>query len=242
MSGRTITQQQFEQLEAYILHRMEAAEKARFETMLEQDPVLRAAYEMQREHMLALELAGMEALLREMAAEPEAKRSGGPGPGRWLKYAAAVVLLLAGGVWWATRPSATERAFAEHHWPDPGLPVPMHITKDPLFQDAMVAYKLGEAKEAADKWRSILALGPANDTLIYFIAQAELQLGDAAAAGQGFAVVAADSSSVFRAKARWYLYLALLRQGDFAGMDSLQMEQDPLYGERARDIRGQLGR
>ncbi len=243
MSGRTITQEQFEQLEAYILHRMDAEERARFEAAMEHDPVLRGEYETQRRHTLALELGGMQELLRGMPSGTGENRPGRERRwGRMLKYAAMVALLAAAAVWWSTRPSANERAFASQYRPDPGLPVPMSIVDAPQFHDAMVAYKLGEMEEAIGKWRPLLQKDPANDTLLYFMAQAELQLGDAESAGPRFAAVAADGTSAFQGKARWYLYLSLLRQGDFARMDSLHMEQDPIYGERARTIRGQLGR
>ncbi|MBK6368763.1 MAG: hypothetical protein IPF64_02775 [Flavobacteriales bacterium] len=45
-----------------------------------------------------------------------------------------------------------------------------------------------------------------------------------------------EQGSIFYAKARWYLFLAHLRMGDVNALRSMNMELDPIYGERVQEI------
>ena len=54
-------------------------------------------------------------------------------------------------------------------------------TDNPAFHDAMVAYKLGEYREARGKWAPLLHVDPTNDTLRFYVGSASLAGGDAAA-------------------------------------------------------------
>lgn len=244
MRQAPIGQERFESIEAYVLGAMPPGQRVEFERLLAADEGLREELEMQREHILATEMAGVERLLKELAAgqrrEPPADRSFGRGG--WLKYAAVVALMALGAAWWLTRPSPGERLFAQQYVPDPGLPVPMSAVHDPVFQDAMVAYKLGEYQEAAAKWEGLLGASPGNDTLRYYIASARLADGRAKEAVPLLEGVARDSGSVFQAEARWYLFLAYLREGDAEALKRLgmEMENDPERGEQVRRIEEQL--
>lgn len=220
-------------MEAFLLGTMPAAERTRFEQEMAQDADLRSEVELQRENMLAVELGGMQSSLCGIMDEEQRQV---PQLWRILKYAAAAALLIAGAAWWFSRPPLNERLYAEYHVADPGLPVPMSATRDPDFQDAMVAYKLGDLEEARAKWSRLLSADPANDTLNYYIASADLSNGDVAASIPYFKAVATDSSSAFHAKARWYLFLAYLHEGRWQDMQALGLEHDPVYGERVRHI------
>jgi len=237
MSEGTLDRRRFEAIEAYVMGRMSADERVRFEQDLATDADLRAEVELQRENMLAIELGGMDRLLKQVRAEQRnAPGASGNGWTTYLKYAAAIALLIAGALWWMDRAPEQDRLFAEHHVADPGLPVPMSATDDAAFHDAMVAYKLGDYAEARTKWSALLNASSGNDTLRYYIAQAALAEGDAESAVPLLEKVAADGSSVFSGKARWYLFLAHLKRGDPEAMRALHLEDDPLYGERARAI------
>ncbi len=241
MSQAPLPQERFEALEAYVLGRLDAAERLRFEQELAADAGLRAELALQREHILAVEMAGVERQLNLLGSKQGGLRLHSINPGRrWLKVAAMVAVLVAGTWLWTTRPAAHERLYAEYHRPDPGLPVPMSATRDPQFQDAMVAYKLGDHAEAVAKWSILLQSEPGNDTLRYYIASAELAQGHAAAAISLLKGLAEDSVSAFQTKARWYLFLAYLHEGRIAELRAMDMGKDPVYGERARQVEQRL--
>ncbi len=238
-------QQRFEAIEAWLLGTMPGPERERFEADLAQDPGLRAEVDRQRENMLAVELGDLRSAMRAIAADDApAQRDARAGRPLLLRYAAAVAVLFTVAVWWAARPTADERLFARHYAADPGLPVPMSVppagagvSGDPLFHDAMVAYKLGDHAEARAKWAALLPAAPTNDTLRYYIASAALAQGRAEEALPLLQAVAADGGSAFSAKARWYLFLVHLRSGDTAAMDTMGLDDDPAYGERVRAIK-----
>ncbi len=240
MSKEALGQSRFEAVEAYLLGTMSAADRTSFELELGADGELQTEVQLQRENMLAVEMGGMRQTLGAIMAE-DRERSSVTWP-HYLKYAAAAAVLLIGALWWLTRPSLNERLYAEYHQADPGLPVPMSATRDPEFQDAMVAYKMGQYKEASSKWGKILAAAPGNDTLAYYIASAHLSAGDAAGAIPLFKIVGNSPSSVFRDKANWYLFLSYLHEGRFAEMRAMRLDQDSTYGERAAGILGKIGK
>jgi len=241
MNQNPIDRTRFEAIEAYVLGSMPMDERSAFESEMTKDSALRAEVELQRENTLAVELGAMERTLKAMRAEHAGLAE--PGSAGWtnyLKYAAAIAIVLSAALWMLTRPSASERLFAEHYTADPGLPVPMSATDDPAFHDAMVAFKLGDLAEARVKWSTLLQAEPTNDTLRYYIASAALAMDDAAAAIPLFASVAADPTSGFRTKAQWYLFLAYVNAGDIAKAKGMPFDDDPTYGERVREIKAEL--
>lgn len=241
MKRSALHQERFEAIESYLLGAMSPDEQRQFEQEMLGDEALRAEVALQQENMLAVELGGLrntiQAIARGTMVDEHATVTTWPG---FMKYAAAAVLLLGVGLWWIARPSTNERLYAEHFSPDPGLPVPMSISNDPVFHDAMVAYKLGDYWEARAKWANLLPSRPASDTLRYYMGSAALAAGDPAQAVPLLQSVAADSASAFNRKARWYLFLSCVRTGDTAGMDATGLDDDPQYGERVRAIKSDL--
>ncbi|MBK6410721.1 MAG: tetratricopeptide repeat protein [Flavobacteriales bacterium] len=242
MSEAALHKDRFEAIEAFLLGTMSPEARYRFEQELLADVALRGEVELQRENTLAVELAGITRTLQ--AARGEHHGTGpASGGGNWttyLKYAAMVAVLILGAVWWSTRPTENERLFAEYYVEDPGLPVPMSAVNDPVFQDAMVAYKLGDYAEARTKWGNLLQAVPGNDTLRFYIANAYVAEGDAKAAIPLFQAVADAPSSAFHDKARWYLVLAYLHEGRLNELPDTILENDPVYGERVRAIRSRI--
>jgi len=237
MSEGTLDRKRFESIEAYVMGRLSPADRERFELDMATDPALRKEVELQRDNTLAIELGGMDRLLKQVRSEQrDAPGTRDNGWTSYLKYAAAIALLIAGALWWMNKPTTNERLFAEHFVADPGLPVPMSSTDDAAFHDAMVAYKLGDHAEARGKWSALLNTKPDNDTLRYYIAQAAIAEGDADSAIPLLEQVVADASSVFSSKARWALFLAHLKRGDRAAMQALHLDDDAVYGDRARAI------
>lgn len=237
----TLDKDRFEAIEAYLLRSLTAEERSRFEQELAADASLRAEMELQRENTLAIELGGVQRLLKEVGAD----QAGTSDEGRrswtgYLKYAAAAVVLITAALWWLNSPTANERLFAEHFSADPGLPVAMSATDDPVFQDAMVAYKLGDYAEARAKWSPLLQMDPTNDTLRYYIASATLAMNDATTAIPLFERLGNDHASAFHDKSQWFLFLAYVKVDDVTKAESLQLDDDPTYGERVRKIKAEL--
>ncbi|MFN8352018.1 MAG: hypothetical protein U0U25_11185 [Flavobacteriales bacterium] len=240
MSDRTLDRATFEAIEAYVLERMDAAERIAFEQRLAADPLLRAELELEREHIRAVELGGLESMLKGIAAAERGASGGGHWP-RLLKYAAVVALVAGGALWWALRTPLNERLFAEHFVADPGLPVAMGVLDDPAFADAMVAYKEAAYPEARNKFRALLDHDPGNDTLHYYLGCTALAMDDASEAILHLRSIVGMERSAFGAKARWYLFLAYVRKGDNANARSVDLDADPVFNERARAIKVRLG-
>lgn len=230
----------FEQIEAYVLDRLGAYERSAFEQRMATDPSLCAEVELERENILAIELGGMERMLKEVRGEHTVQREQGGGWTTWLKYAAVVAVLLGAAIWFTLSPNSSERVFAAHFTPDPGLPVAMGTTDSHAFNDAMVAYKLGHFEEARNKWSQLLMAEPTNDTLLYYIASASLNMEQLRNAIADFEAVANDPASGFNSKSKWYLFLAYIKQGNLEKAKAMSLDDDPVYGTRVRAIKAQL--
>lgn len=238
MNDGALDRTTFEAIEAYVLDRMAPEVRAAFEQRLAAEPALRAEVELQRESMLAIELGGLERMLRQAGREAGAAAPEDSAGGAWRTYVryAAVLALLIGAAWWALLPPANERLFAQHFEADPGLPVEMGATDDPVFAEAMVSYKEGRYADARTRWEQALHQHPGNDTLQYYAGSAALAGGDAEAAIAHLLPVANDEATVFRDRARWYLFLAYVRTGRAAEAKALHLQEHPVHGERARTI------
>ncbi len=242
MNEGRLDRETFEAIEAYVLDRMPAEERAKFERRMAEDAALRVEVDLEREHIRAVELGGVTRMLKELAAEERSHHGTGGDRSRYLKVAAAIAVLAAGAVWWMSRAPLHERVFAEHFVPDPGLPVEMGASDDPTFQDAMISYKEGRFAEAHAKWAPLLERDPTNDTLRFYSASAALADGDAPAAIPLFKSLSEEGSSAFRDRSRWYLFLSYVRADQWKEAAALHLEQDAVHGDRAKAVAAELGR
>lgn len=230
----------FEAIEAFLLGKMSAEERAAFVASMERDGGLHKEVDVQRDAIRSVELAGFTRTLQAVAAKEAPVPSTSTGWKTVLKYAAMVALLLAGALWWMARPDTHERLYAEYHVADPGLPVPMSITKAPVFHDAMVAFKMEDYAEARAKWAPLLRSDPSNDTLRYYIASALLEMDSTAQAIPLLETVAKDSASQFSRKAQWYLFLTYVRTGRTDLLGTIHLDGDSTYGVRVQAIKAEL--
>lgn len=240
MSERALDRPTFEAIEAYVLDRMNAAEREAFERRMAEDATLRTEVELERDNIRAVELGGIGRTMKRIAQEDNAQQVVGLGGRSYLAYAAAIAVLLIGALWWFNRQPAGERVFAEHFEADPGLPVTMGATDDPVFADAMVSYKEERYADARAAWSTLLHGDPLNDTLRFYIASAALAEGDPASAIPAFTAIAGDSATVFRDRARWYLFLAHVRKGDLEQAAAVDLSGDAERAEEAKDILAKL--
>ena len=243
-----LDKERFEKIEAYLMGSLPPGDMERFEAAMAGDPALRQDVDVQRQHMLAVELGGFERMLRKIGNDRSSslrEQAIGPWSYRWgrlLAVAASVAALVAVAVWWAARPPLNERLFSENFTPDPGLPVPMSATDDRGFQDAMVAYKLGDYQEAREKWTTQLQSKASNDTLRYYIAQAMLAMNDPGPAVPLLESVMNDSTSSFSDLARWPLFLAWIARGDIDRATKVHFPDDDPHLLTARSIQARLGK
>lgn len=239
MSKGTLDRTTFETIEAYVLDRLSATDRAAFEQRMAADADLRQEVALQQEHIHAVELGGFLRTVQQAGEAHASSARAGRWPMLW-RYAAMVALILAAAVWWLALPSNNEQLFAEHFRPDPGMPVTMGVTSDRAFADAMVSYKEGEYAKARGAWMSMLREGPGNDTLQYYIASAWLAEGNAAEAAPLLEQLAAKDGSAFRDRARWYLFLAYIRTGKSVEALAMPLEDDPSHGAQVRAIKQRL--
>lgn len=230
----------FEAIEAFVLERMGTEEREAFEQRMVEDAVLRAEVAMERDNIRAVELGGIGRTMKRIAQDADEQHDVDRGGRSLLPYAAAIAVLLIGALWWFNRQPANERLFAEHFKADPGLPVTMGATDDPVFADAMVSYKEERYADARAAWSTLLQGDPLNDTLRFYIASAALAEGDPASAIPAFTAIAGDSASIFRDRARWYLFLAHVRQGDLEQAAAVDLSGDAERAAEAKDILAKL--
>lgn len=238
-----IEQQQFEEIEAYLLERLSPREKEIFEAALENEPELQKELEVQRTLMQAVQIAALREQLDSIAKDRELKAdlSGELRSKRyWYAIAASVIALVGVGIWILLQPPANERIFAEYASADPGLPVPMSATDNYNFYDAMVDYKNEQYDKALAKWRTLLENHPDSDTLHYYIGAAEFNRGNYATAAVRYEHVLAMGRPSFRAKSQWYLVLCWLQTGEYGRIAQMAEKADPAIREDIRALQEAL--
>lgn len=242
MKEGTLDRPTFEAIEAYLLERMPAGERSAFEQRMTEDVTLREEVELERENIEAVELGGLSRALKGIAQAELLEEREAPQWTRILKYAAMISAIAGAAIWWMNRSPLSEQLYAEHFTPDPGLPVKMGATSHATFSDAMVAYKLGDYAEARSKWQPLLAIEPGNDTLRYYLASAWLAENNTAQAIPILEELAQESSSAFNIRAKWFLFLAYVRNGETAKAQAMALDNDPTYGDRVRAMKAELAR
>ncbi len=92
-----------------------------------------------------------------------------------------------------------------------GLPVLMGDDHNLTFQNAMQLYKNGKYDASINRFKQLVVANPTNDTLLYFIGCAELNIQKYQEASQYFKYVSTKSNSVFYLKSKYYLAYSLYK-------------------------------
>ncbi|HRP56233.1 hypothetical protein [Agriterribacter sp.] len=211
-----IDQQLFEQIEAYLLHTMEASERYRFEAAMAADEQLQNEVDLQQKLIAAAQTAflGHEATQHIPIAKSKApvKRISF----KWWHAAAAVLALVAATWFYQSKTITPGKLFAGYFHADPGLPVAMSSTSEYGFYDGMVSYKEGDYDKAIEIWTGLKEKELLTDTLQYYIGVASINKNDFEAAVQHLLPVAEGKTGEWRQKAVWYLALAYIKTDHIA--------------------------
>jgi hypothetical protein len=212
-----ISQEEFEEIEQYLLGKLSEREQNTFENRMEKDGMLKDEVALQRRLLTAVELGSLEGILKiSTVSETKLKPIGTK---RFLLYAAAIIVLFVFGFlgWILTRDFGTgikKDLYSAYFYPDPGLPVVMSSSNDYIFYDGMVSYKEGKYEEAMELWGKLPTERLSSDTLLYYLGMATLNLDQYQESSKFLGEVVADSQSVFQQKAIWYKALISLRQNE----------------------------
>lgn len=229
-----------EALEAYAEGRMSGAEQRAFEQRLAHDSALAgqlAAYRSTREAIIANhEDERVRALLKKTE-----QRVGGSSGG-WIRWAAAVALLLASAAWYWSRPANSLPELAETYMvPESALPVFMSATPDAqrTLDRSMQHFGAGEYAQALAQ----LELLPSTDTTAFYAGICKEQLGQDPSAHLQQVIDRLDSP--YRAKAMYHLMLWHMKQDHPAEALALLKEQRGLkehpYREQLEALAASIG-
>ncbi|NNC82994.1 MAG: hypothetical protein HKN79_05405 [Flavobacteriales bacterium] len=236
-------QKQFEEIEAYVLDRLDEAERHRFEKRLRVDAELAKEVESMRESVLSIELEGMQRTIESIQDEHteqvlyiEKTEPNRIRPQVWWALAAGLALLVASVIWLTDDTNPRYELYSTHFFPDPGLPVAMGTTDAYAFTDAMVDYKNEAYQKAVAKWSDLLEDGDENDTLRYYIGCAYMNLHDHEQAIAYLSPLASDKSSPLFEKAQWYLALNYLYVDRIDALKRLDLDENEYYGDRIKEL------
>lgn len=208
-----ISQEEFEQIEHYLLGTLPKAQLQEFEDRMERDAQFRGEVVLQRKLMTAVELGSLGELSKN-PKPPKIQRLQFNKP--WLVAAVFVGIglfsLLGYLLLRESNSDPSSDLYSAYFYPDPGLPVVMSSTDDYAFYDGMVSYKEGKYGEALAVWSGLPASKLDSDTLRYYRGVALLNLDKLDDAAAYLDLVVAEDQSEFRAKAGWYRALIYIRQ------------------------------
>ena len=208
-----ISQEMFEQIESYLLGRMDAVQRQAFEQAMANDVQLRNEVALQRKLIATVEAGSFI----EQPGAGTSTTPAVPAPvrtmnRRWWYAAAAALIITIGATWWLRRTeTASQDLYTQYFHADPGLPVAMSSTHAYTFYDGMVSYKEGKYKEATAMWTKLGNEKGFTDTLQYFIGVAHLNNNALPEANQYLLPVANNNTSVWKGKATWYLALSYIK-------------------------------
>ncbi|RYD82847.1 MAG: tetratricopeptide repeat protein [Sphingobacteriales bacterium] len=208
------TEEELDLADQYLSGQMSVEERIAFEQRLQNDSDWAVKFKEIQIMALGIQEASLRNEMQQWSQQKKAARVRSINGIKKIAAAAAILLSVSVLGWMLIfKKSGTEQLYADFYKPDPGLATKMSLSDNYEFERAMVDYKTGDYKAALERWNKLLPLEPANDTLHYFIATANLGVDNTAAALQFFNKVLQQNNSAFAGEAYWYKGLALLKQG-----------------------------
>lgn len=210
-----ITEEEFERIEKYLLDTSSAEEKQQIEEEISSNTTFAAKVKDVQHLVLGIEVASLKNTMNQfheelIPSEATTKKPTHRSRAPWYAIAAMLIVLL--GLFWVfNNKSDSEKLFAKHFTPDPGLPTTMSENSNFKFYDGMVSYKQDDYKTALTKWNLLLKERPQNDTLNYFIGVAYLANGNEQEAIIQLKKLYLSNPNSFKNEAAYYLGLAYLK-------------------------------
>ena len=207
----------FDRIEAYLLGELKGAELETFAEEMKADPKLRMAVVSHYQAIRSVRVGALKGELEKIHKRLEAqgvlrKRSY---QGFYFAAAAAMIAFLVAAYLGAfTNKPQYLLAYEEMHVVDPGLPTLMGVSEDPVFDEAMVAYRMGDYSGAVAGFERVLEVYPENDTVQYYLGMSYLEQKDRDIAVMYLNKVRGSESVALREKADWYLVMAYLQGGE----------------------------
>lgn len=154
----------------------------------------------------------------------------------WLAAAAVAVFILAGISIFGVLQDPNERLFEAYYEVDPGLITAMSGSEQYEFDRGMVDFKSGNYQEALAFWEPLLAQSD-QDTLVYFIAIAEIEEGKFEEAEDKLRQVSKRNDSEFQEDATWTLVLLYVRKGQIEeAIELLKTSSHPRSAELLKEL------
>lgn len=224
-SKNNISQEQLERIERYLAHSLSPEEHQKFESEIQNDPNLKQQVEEVQNLILGIESASLkqelDAFHEDMVPVRSLDHSGEQNTLKLKRFrkiiryvAAAVVVMGFAGYLLINSNPTSEKLFAKHFVPDPGLPTTMSTSDDFEFYDAMVNYKRQEYELAIDKWEALYQANRKSDTLSYFLGVAHLANGNEKDAIDYLESLSGVAQNSFEIETNYYLGLAHLKAGN----------------------------
>ena len=215
-----IQQEQWEEIERFLLQRMSPEEENMFRVRLSTDNNLKKATNEMKLLIVGVQESSLEAKLDNYHSEMQGrvimahKKSARIRPIWWLAAASVIAVLLVSAWFLVWNKNSDASLYAEFFEADPGLISTMGISSVYEFDRGMIDYKSGNYAAAIRSWEPLLHTKPDSDTLNYFLGAANLADHNTTKAISFFEKVTTSGNSIFVKDAYWYLALAQIRNGN----------------------------
>lgn len=228
-----------DKIDMYLTDKMNATEKAQFESDIQQSTELRSQLEEQKLLMEMVEVGTLKNQLSNIDQKwDRLKKDEKRLDFRNLSIAATLVLMIGIGLtWWITKPEAvSDQVFASVFEADPGLPSRMDETLEYEFDDAMVDYKMGDYSKSTFKFLTLSRDKIKPDSVQFYLAMSYLGEKKYKQAYETLKFYTPEDTRL-QQKGEWYLALAALKVNQQTESESLlksiSQQSDHMYRREA---------